>query len=91
MFLATAVSVAIELPAGQGSLRTHAGMTGRNKVIHLHRRDPQDALERLNRITGLRFARWPESLLEQVAPENLPQAAEPAVEQPSSNPEASSG
>lgn len=39
-------------------------MTGRkDKVIHLHRRDPQGALTRLNRITGLHFARWPESLL----------------------------
>jgi len=33
-----------------------------DKVIHLHRRDPQEALARLNRITGLRFAQWPESL-----------------------------
>ncbi|WP_457790049.1 hypothetical protein [Pseudomonas sp. PL-6] len=39
-------------------------MTGRkDKVIHLHRRDPQGALTRLNRITGLHLARWPESLL----------------------------
>lgn len=43
-------------------------MNGRkNKVIHLHRRDPQEALTRLNRITGLSFARWPESLLAHVA------------------------
>ena len=42
------------------------------KVIHLHQRDPQDALERLNRITGLHFARWPESL--------VPHPAEPAAE-----------
>lgn len=34
----------------------------KDKVIHLHRRDPQEALARLNRITGLRFAQWPESL-----------------------------
>ncbi len=32
------------------------------KVIYLYQRDPQEALERLNRITGLRFAHWPESL-----------------------------
>ena len=31
--------------------------------IHLHQRDPQEALERLNRVTGLRFRQWPESLL----------------------------
>lgn len=35
----------------------------KSKVIHLHQRDPDAALERLNRITGLRFARWPESLV----------------------------
>lgn len=33
------------------------------KVVHLHQRDPQSALERLNRITGLQFSSWPESLL----------------------------
>ncbi len=33
------------------------------KVIHLHERDPREALERLNRITGLEFAYWPESLV----------------------------
>ena len=46
-------------------------MTVKTRVIHLHRRDPQEALTRLNRITGLHFARWPESLLEHVATENL--------------------
>lgn len=35
---------------------------GTSKVIHLHRHMPQQALERLNRITGLCFANWPESL-----------------------------
>jgi hypothetical protein len=44
-------------------------------VIHLHRRDPQEALERLNRITGLHFARWPESLVPPPEP-----AAEPLAE-----------
>lgn len=33
-----------------------------NTVIHLHERDVEGALERLNRITGLSFARWPQSL-----------------------------
>ena len=37
-----------------------------NKVVHLHQRDPQSALERLNRITGLQFSSWPESLLPSV-------------------------
>lgn len=36
----------------------------RSAVVHLHRLDPEDALERLNRITGLRFAQWPESLVQ---------------------------
>ncbi|MGH8352699.1 MAG: hypothetical protein ACRERY_04130 [Pseudomonas sp.] len=44
----------------------------KDKVIHLHRRDPQEALARLNRITGLHFAHWPESL----APLPAPDAAE---------------
>lgn len=38
------------------------------RVIHLHQRDPQEALERLNRVTGLRFRQWPESLLAYVEP-----------------------
>lgn len=33
-----------------------------DKVIHLCERDAEGALQRLNRITGLRFARWPQSL-----------------------------
>lgn len=48
-------------------------MTTKGRVIHLYQRDPQEALERLNRITGLRFARWPESLV---------QASEEAERQP---------
>ncbi len=40
-----------------------------SKVIYLHQRDLQAALESLQRITGLQFARWPESL--------KPVAAEP--------------
>ncbi len=34
-----------------------------NKVVHLHHKDEQAALERLNRITGLQFSSWPESLV----------------------------
>lgn len=34
------------------------------RVIYLYQRDPQKALEQLNRITGLRFAHWPESLVQ---------------------------
>lgn len=31
-------------------------------VVHLHRRAPREALEQLNRLTGLQFFDWPESL-----------------------------
>ncbi|WP_137820595.1 hypothetical protein [Pseudomonas sp. 2FG] len=37
----------------------------KGKVIHLQQWDPQQALARLNRLTGLRFAQWPESLVQQ--------------------------
>ncbi|WP_240201667.1 hypothetical protein [Pseudomonas sp. PDNC002] len=40
-----------------------------NNVVHLHQRDPMSALERLNRITGLQFSSWPESLLPSAAQE----------------------
>ncbi|PKM33258.1 MAG: hypothetical protein CVV08_07530 [Gammaproteobacteria bacterium HGW-Gammaproteobacteria-12] len=66
-------------------------MTGKNRVIHLHRRDPQEALTRLNRITGLHFARWPESLLEHVATENLQPKADDSSSQVAPSPEVSSG
>lgn len=39
------------------------------RVIHLHQSDPQEALERLNRVTGLSFKQWPESLLAHVEPQ----------------------
>ncbi len=35
----------------------------KGKVVPLHPRESDEALERLNRITGLRFARWPQSLV----------------------------
>jgi hypothetical protein len=35
----------------------------KGNVIYLHQRNPQEALERLNRITGLRFSSWPQSLV----------------------------
>lgn len=50
-----------------------------NKVVHLHQRDPLSALERLNRITGLQFSSWPESLLPNVVQEP---AAQPEAESP---------
>lgn len=54
-----------------------------NKVIQLHQRDPIGALERLNRITGLQFSRWPESLLSSV--EQQPQADLPQAERAQSD------
>ena len=36
--------------------------TAKDKLIHLHVRAPQRALEGLNRVTGLKFRHWPESL-----------------------------
>ncbi len=41
-------------------------MSKPSNVIYLHQLDPQAALERLNRVTGLRFSRWPQSLLPMV-------------------------
>lgn len=65
-------------------------MTGQNKVVHLYRRDPEEALTRLNRITGLRFARWPESLLEHAISEDPQPEAADSNSLPPCSPEASS-
>lgn len=35
-----------------------------NTVIHIKKRHPETALENLNRLTGLDFRSWPESLLD---------------------------
>lgn len=52
-----------------------------NNVVHLHQRDLTSALERLNRITGLQFSSWPESLLPCVPQDSAePVAAEPSEE-----------
>ncbi|EIK52139.1 hypothetical protein YO5_10405 [Stutzerimonas stutzeri TS44] len=37
--------------------------TERNTVIHLYQRVPELALRSLNRLTGLSFSHWPESLV----------------------------
>lgn len=52
----------------------------RNSIIHLHQRAPDAALEALNRLTGLRFSRWPESLVsgESGAPVCAPDGETPA-------------
>ncbi|MCE4071403.1 MULTISPECIES: hypothetical protein [Pseudomonas] len=52
-----------------------------NNVVHLHQRDLTSALERLNRITGLQFSSWPESLLPSVPHDSAEAvAAEPSDE-----------
>ncbi|MFJ3049031.1 MULTISPECIES: hypothetical protein [Pseudomonas nitroreducens/multiresinivorans group] len=52
-----------------------------NNVVHLHQRDLTSALERLNRITGLQFSSWPESLLPSVSQDSAESvAAEPSDE-----------
>ncbi len=35
----------------------------RSTILYLHQRAPDAALEALNRLTGLRFTQWPESLV----------------------------
>jgi hypothetical protein len=52
-----------KLSASQGVMRKWSLMSKPSNVIYLHQLDPQAALERLNRITGLRFSRWPQSLV----------------------------
>ncbi|MCY1272597.1 hypothetical protein D9M68_297140 [compost metagenome] len=50
-----------------------------NKVVQLPSRTPHGALERLNRITGAQFSRWPDWLL----PESQSKAnSEPVVDSP---------
>lgn len=51
-----------------------------NNVVHLHQRDLMSALERLNRITGLHFSSWPESLLPSVSQEATESAVAPQAD-----------
>lgn len=50
-----------------------------NKVVRLHPQGSSAALESLNRITGLQFSRWPQSLVAVPAGRALPLDAEPDV------------
>jgi hypothetical protein len=50
----------------------------KDKLIQLHEHAPQRALEGLNRVTGLRFGHWPESLAPTAAPLGE-REAEPSV------------
>lgn len=38
-------------------------MSSKGNVIYLHQLDPQAALARLNRLTGVQFSQWPQSLV----------------------------
>lgn len=46
------------------------------QIIHLAEVAPQTALERINRLTGLEFSRWPESLLCSVDTSDEPEEIE---------------
>lgn len=52
----------------------------KGNVIHLHQRAPQEALERLNRITGLRFSSWPQSLVTACMPVDQTEPSQTAVQ-----------
>lgn len=47
------------------------------KVVMLHAHDSDRALENLNRITGLRFGKWPESLVATVGSSSTSDATPP--------------
>lgn len=51
----------------------------KGNVIHLHLRAPEEALERLNRITGLRFSSWPQSLASASMPVDQAEASQAAM------------
>ncbi|MDH4567697.1 hypothetical protein E8E95_13505 [Pseudomonas sp. BN414] len=51
-----------------------------DKLVRLHERAPQRALEGLNRVTGLEFRHWPESLAPVVVQEDWESAEQPLQE-----------
>ncbi|MHA6494763.1 hypothetical protein ACX0MV_16185 [Pseudomonas borbori] len=53
--------------------------TNNAAILKLHQRDPQEALERLNRITGLHFSQWPESLVADVQQTQVCEAASQVI------------
>ncbi len=54
---------------------------GDKSLIHLRYLHPQEALENLNRITGLKFSHWPESLV----PASEKATAEPEIDDEAAN------
>jgi hypothetical protein len=63
MLLALGLMDSGRLLARQGSTESQSAMKGsKTRVVYLNQRDPDEALERLNRITGLSFSSWPQSL-----------------------------
>ncbi|POH84400.1 hypothetical protein CXK91_07210 [Stutzerimonas stutzeri] len=52
----------------------------RSTILYLHQRAPDAALEALNRLTGLQFVQWPESLVDRSGVrEDAPRAVLQAV------------
>ncbi|AOE87035.1 hypothetical protein [Pseudomonas sp. TCU-HL1] len=54
--------------------------SAKDTLIHLHERVPQRALEGLNRVTGLNFRHWPESLVQEERRKECGEAEVPTVE-----------
>lgn len=51
----------------------------RSTILYLHQRAPDAALEALNRLTGLRFTHWPESLVDRPGKQDATAAASGSV------------
>ncbi len=51
-----------------------------DKLVRLHERAPRRALEGLNRVTGLEFRHWPESLAPVIVQEDWERAEQPLQE-----------
>ncbi|ASK35092.1 hypothetical protein [Alloalcanivorax mobilis] len=52
------------------------------KIVRIEKRHPEAALENLNRVTGLEFERWPESLLDCVEQDGVERGNTPSDESP---------
>ncbi|EWC41842.1 hypothetical protein [Stutzerimonas stutzeri] len=53
----------------------------RSGILYLHQRAPDAALDALNRLTGLCFSQWPESLVERSAVQCDERPSTPEVRQ----------
>ncbi|MCW8157091.1 hypothetical protein D7243_12915 [Stutzerimonas stutzeri] len=52
----------------------------RSTILYLHQRAPDAALEALNRLTGLQFTHWPESLVDRLAKQDAISPASGSVQ-----------